>query len=143
MRMPFALSAAFLLMAARVRSDEPLGVYLDGPAGQRAIAATIERASPGGKETEIIHDEQGKPFMAMTHFIVVLEPQATVAEVNAALKSLNARVVGMEKGKDVLEIRIPDPARRRTLKDIEAMATKLERLPVFADALPLTFLPSE
>lgn len=123
--------------------EEQTGVFLTGAPGQTAVTATSHLPSPGAKETEIIHDEQGRPFMAMTHFIVVLEPQATVGQVNAALKSLNARVVGMEKGKDVLEIRIPDPSGKRDLKSIEALATKLERLPVFADALPLTFLGSQ
>jgi hypothetical protein len=52
---------------------------------------------------------------------------------------MNATIVGMVRGQDVLEIRLPDPQRRRTLRDVEALVAALRRLPPFRDALPFSF----
>ncbi|HNG45721.1 MAG TPA: hypothetical protein PLO76_08085, partial [Elusimicrobiota bacterium] len=98
-----------------------------------------DRTSPGVPDPEILFDEKGRPFVSTTHFIVVLKPRATVGQANAALKSMNARVVGMVKGQDVMEIRLPDPQRRRTLRDVDALVAALRRLPPFKDALPFSF----
>lgn len=134
------LWAAFLLGAGPIWSAEGNpGVLLEGPASARALAAVVDRTSPGVPDPEILFDEKGRPFVSTTHFIVVLKPRATVGQTNAALKSMNATIVGMVHGEDVLEIRLPDPQRRRTLRDVDALVAALRRLPAFKDALPFSF----
>lgn len=130
---------ATLLLSPALRAQDDPGVLLEGPAGARALAAVTDQTSPGVPDPEILFDEKGRPFVSTTHFIVVLKPRATVGQANAALKSMNARVVGMVKGQDVMEIRLPDPQRRRTLRDVDALVAALRRLPPFKDALPFSF----
>lgn len=133
------LWAALMLAGLPALGEAPPGVLLEGPASAQALASVVDRTSPGVPDTEILFDEKGRPFVSTTHFIVVLKPRATVGQANAALKSMNAAIVGMVEGQDVLEIRLPDPQRRRTLRDVDALVAALRRLPPFKDALPFSF----
>lgn len=136
---PLLLASLMLAAFAAGNAEESAGVLLEGPAAARALSAVVDRTSPGVPDPEILFDEKGRPFVSTTHFIVVLKPRATVGQTNAALKAMNATIVGMVKGQDVLEIRLPDPRRRRTLRDVEALVAALRRLPPFRDALPFSF----
>lgn len=129
--------ATLLFLAATAGADG--GGYLPGAEDAPAARAVEDRPSPGVPDPEILFDESGRPFVSTTHFLVVLKPGATVGQVNAALRRFNARITGMARGQNVLEIRVPDPGRRRTLRDVENLAAALARLPPFKDALPFSF----
>lgn len=132
-----ALALLFLLAAPAFAADE--GVYLTGPQNQTAFSTLRDYGKGDVPEPEIIFDENGAPFVSTTRFLVVLKPKASVGQVNAALKSVGGRITSMKRGKNLLEIRIPDPHRARGLSEVESLAKDLRKLPPFQDALPLSF----
>ncbi len=132
----------FLIAAAALFGAEapaPVGMFLPGDRALPAASALRDYSAGGIPETEIIFDEQGRPFLSTTHFIVVLRTGVHVGEVNDALRASNARITSMAKKGRTLEIRIPDPERKRGLSEVQALAAALRRRPPFEDALPLSF----
>lgn len=133
------LAAVLVAFVVGARSEDLPGKLLEGPSKQLARNALGNYTGPGVPDSEILFDQDDLPFVATTHFIVVLKDKVTVGQVNSALKSMNARITGMTRDGNTLEIRIPDPQNKRGLADVEAVVAKLRTLPVFMDALPVSF----
>jgi hypothetical protein len=128
-----------LALAIPSWAEDLPGKLLEGPSKQLARSALGNYTGPGVPDSEILFDQDDLPFVATTHFIVVLKDKVTVGQVNGALKSMNARITGMTRDGNTLEIRIPEPKNQRSLADVEAVVAKLRTLSVFADALPVSF----
>lgn len=133
----FFLFAAAALFGAE--APAPAGVFLQGDRTLPAVSALRDYSAGGIPDTEIIFDEAGRPFLSPTHFIVVLRAGALVGEVNDALRASGARITGMTKKGQTLEIRIPDPKRTRGLSEAQALVAALRRRAPFEDVLPLSF----
>jgi Subtilase family len=102
------------------------GIVLTGaPASPALQATTAYHGSTGVPDTAISTDGAGRRI-ARTQIEVKFRADATVGQVNAALASMNGRIVSMLPGVLILLVEIPDPG---SLAALEALTTRLGQAP--------------
>lgn len=98
------------------------GILLPGPTDTPAVEATSDyQASAGVDDTQISVETGGRRF-ARTQLEVVFRADATVGQVNAALTSVNGRIVSMLDGVLILLVEFPDPG---SMAGLNAIRTRL------------------
>jgi len=102
------------------------GILLTGAPGAPALQATSGyHGSTGVPDTAISTDGAGRRI-ARTQVEVKFRADATVGQVNAALSSVNGRIVSMLPGVLILLVEIPDPG---SLAALDALTTRLGQAP--------------
>lgn len=98
------------------------GVLLEGDPGAPAVSAVYRFVSLIPLlDTEVEVDARSHR-VRRTHLSVAFSPEATIGQVNAALVSIDARIVGMNPGVPVVQIRFADPG---SLADLRSLAATL------------------
>jgi hypothetical protein len=109
------------------QGPNPNGIPLPGNDGANAIDATRYFPPIGAEETDVVNR-----FLT-TRLLAVIDPDATVAEVNAVLEQFDARIVGMTAGNGIVTLRIPRVA---TEAQAESLATQITKGEAFLFAFP-------
>lgn len=92
---------------------DPEGVLLDGDAAGPAGAAIADLPPSPTPEAEI-----GDDGLFTTRLLAVIDPGASIAEVNATLDATGARIVSMRAGSPFVTLRIPAVATRDEALDV-------------------------
>lgn len=100
---------------------------LDGPPAEPALAHLVDYGPFAASGEDIVDD------VLLTRVDVRIEPEALVADVNAALDAEGALIVAMREGARWVTLSVPRQADQEAL---DALAARLEVTAVFADAIP-------
>ena len=98
------------------------GILLPGPTDTPAVDATSDYQASAGVDDSQISVETGGRRFARTQLEVAFRADATVGQVNAALTSVNGRIVSMLDGVLLLLIEFPDPG---SMAGLNAIRTRL------------------
>ena len=98
------------------------GILLPGPTDSPAVDATSDYQASAGVDDAQISVETGGRRIARTQLEVAFRADATVGQVNAALTSVNGRIVSMLDGVLLLLIEFPDPG---SMAGLNAIRTRL------------------